>query len=110
MRNIYNENWEPTDIKIDYPSDNEREFTKPEVFEELKELCRKVSLGLPFMRSDFYIVDNKIYFGELTFFPEAGFVHIKPEEYQQKLGDWLVIKAVDETNGGADYGYLERVI
>lgn len=91
MRNIYTIDWEKTDIKIDFPSDDNKVFNKPEVMDELKDLCRRLSAGIPFVRSDFYIVDNKLFFGELTFFPDAGYVHLTPEEYQKKLGDWIVL-------------------
>ena len=38
---------------------------------------------------DFYEVDNKIYFGELTFFDGSGFDKIEPREWDKKLGDWI---------------------
>lgn len=37
------------------------------------EIARKLSSGLPFVRVDLYNVHGKIYFGELTFFPQCGF-------------------------------------
>ena len=101
MRNIYTADWELTDIKIDYPSDKDRTFDKPQMLEELKVLCRKLSAGIPFIRSDFYIVDNKLYFGELTFFPDGGITHLQPENYQEILGDWILIPAKE--NGGAKF-------
>lgn len=101
MRDVYTIDWEKTDIKIDYPSDD-RAFEKPEVLGELKDLCSRLSAGIPFVRSDFYIVDNKLYFGELTFFPDAGFVHLDPEEYQKTLGDWIAIPT-DKTQSGGQF-------
>lgn len=91
LRNLYTMDWERIDAVLKYPSDPEREFAKPEVLDELKELCRKVSVGIPHVRSDFFIVDNKIYFGELTFFHGSGYEKTIPEEFNKTIGDWLIL-------------------
>lgn len=46
---------------------------KPDRIDELFELASKLSKNEPFVRIDFYIIDNCIYFGEFTFFPASGF-------------------------------------
>lgn len=40
---------------------------KPVTFEKMKQLAAKLSAGIPQVRVDFYEVNGKIYFGELTF-------------------------------------------
>lgn len=90
-RNYYSANWERLDFTMNHPSDDNTIFEKPIVLEELKGLCRRLSTGIPFVRSDFYLVDNKLYFGELTFFPEGGTGRFEPEEYNKKLGDWITL-------------------
>jgi hypothetical protein len=40
---------------------------------------------------DFYIHEEKIYFGELTFTPNSGTARWRPEEYDQIFGDMLVL-------------------
>lgn len=91
LRNLYSTDWRRIDAVLKYPSDPEREFAKPEVLDELKELCRKVSAGIPHVRSDFFIIDNKIYFGELTFFHGSGYEKTTPEEFDKTIGDWLIL-------------------
>lgn len=59
---------------------------KPEHFEEMKELAEKLSVGIPQVRVDFYEVNGKIYFGELTFFHWSGMMPFEPEEWDYKLG------------------------
>ena len=39
----------------------------------MKELATILSEDIPELRVDFYEVNNKIYFGELTFFDGSGF-------------------------------------
>lgn len=48
------------------------EFDKPNKLDEAFEYANILSEGFPFVRVDFYILDNKIIFGELTFTPGAG--------------------------------------
>lgn len=62
---------------------------KPENFEKMKELARKLSKDIPFVRVDFYEIEGKIYFGELTFYPGSGYIPFEPEEYDKVLGDML---------------------
>ena len=60
---------------------------KPENFELMKELAIKLSEGLPHVRVDFYEVDSKVYFGEMTFFHWSGLTPFIPEEWDYKLGE-----------------------
>ncbi|MBE5819572.1 MAG: glycosyl transferase [Clostridiales bacterium] len=62
---------------------------KPENFEEMKELAKVLSKDIPFVRVDFYEIEGKIYFGELTFYPCSGYIPFKPEKYDKILGDML---------------------
>lgn len=45
---------------------------KPEGVEKMFEIASILSKGHPFVRVDLYNVDGKIYFGELTFYPDGG--------------------------------------
>lgn len=51
-----------------------KDFTipKPERMDEMFMLADKLSAGTPYMRVDLYCVNNQIYFGEMTFFPQSG--------------------------------------
>ena len=64
---------------------------KPQNFEKMKELAAKLSEGIPQVRIDFYEVNGKIYFGEITFFHWSGLVKFEPEEWDEKIGEWIVI-------------------
>ena len=71
---------------------------KPETFEKMKELAAKLSEGIPEVRVDFYEVDGKTYFGEMTFFHWSGLVPFHPESWDKTFGEW--IKLPDEVGGG----------
>jgi hypothetical protein len=50
------------------------------------EYSTKLSKGFPFLRVDLLFVNNRIYFGELTFFPLAGLLRISPDSFDYFLG------------------------
>ena len=62
---------------------------KTPVFDEMKRIAEQLSKDFPHIRVDLYNINGKVYFGELTFFHDAGFVPIEPEEWDYKIGSWL---------------------
>ncbi len=62
---------------------------KPKNFEKMKLLSQKLSKGFAHVRVDFYEVDNKVYFGEITLSHWSGMVPFVPEEWDLKLGNLL---------------------
>lgn len=70
-RAIYDADWKKQAYSIGYeifPGEIER----PTCLKELLELSKVLSANWRFVRVDFYICNNKIYFGEYTFFPGGG--------------------------------------
>ena len=80
------------DMMQDHPLAN-KVPEKPQCFEEMKKCAEQLSKGIPHVRVDFYEVDGKVYFGELTFFHHSGFVPFKPEEWDYMFGEWLRLPA-----------------
>lgn len=62
---------------------------KPVCFDEMKVLAAKLSKGIPHVRVDFYEVNGKVYFGEMTFFHWSGFKPFVPEEWDNTFGSWI---------------------
>lgn len=73
-----------------YPNANKRLEVFPE-WEDMKQVARNLSAGIPHVRVDLYLVNHKIYFGEMTFFHDGGFVPIYPEVWDCTIGKWLVL-------------------
>jgi len=69
--NFYDMDFNPALINHGFPR-HQPEFEKPKCFDLMKELATKLSQGLPFVRVDFFQVDNRVYFGEYTFFDWGG--------------------------------------
>lgn len=66
-----------------------KDFKSFPEFEDMKKIARKISEGIPYLRVDLYLVDGKIYFGETTFYHDAGFVALEPFEWEQIIGSWI---------------------
>lgn len=64
---------------------------KPQNFDEMIEIARKLSIGEPFVRVDLYNIRGKVYFGEFTFFHFSGLTPFEPEEWDKKFGDMITL-------------------
>ena len=71
------------------PADHSKIFDKPKNFNKMIEYAEILSKDIPFVRIDFYNINGKIYFGEITFFPAAGMGKFEPMEWDYKLGEKL---------------------
>ena len=65
------------------------QIDKPPMFDEMVEIAKKLSRDIPFVRVDLYLTNNKIYFSEMTLYPNAGNCYFYPEEWEYKIGEWL---------------------
>ena len=78
-----------------YHRDDYAEFEtlppKPINYETMLNIARKLSSGIKFLRVDLYEVDNHVYFSELTFSPNSGFMTFRDEETDAEIGSLLDI-------------------
>lgn len=66
-------------------------FDRPDNFEEMIELSKKLSQGFPHIRVDLYNVNNKSYFGELTFFDSSGYDNLNSDTVDLEWGSWIAL-------------------
>lgn len=71
----YTSKWQeiPPGSSPDEVADNPEAPDKPEWLDEMLEMARKLSENEEYVRVDFYCVDGKIYFGEMTYMPDTFF-------------------------------------
>lgn len=86
--NYYDMNFKKLPFKQHYENFNDC-IEKPKGFDKMVELSKKLSKNIPHVRVDFYDINGKVYFGELTFYHLSGFEKFEPEEWDRKLGDML---------------------
>lgn len=105
---FYDEQWNKLELKRP-DSSNVGEVSCPKGFNKMIDMAEKLSKDIPFVRVDFYDINGHIYFGEMTFYPEGGFVGFEPVEWNQRLGEYI------ELSGGLncvlyDGGLLETEV
>ncbi len=86
IRNIYSPAWEMLSVTKDYPNDVELNL-RPECYEQMNKLARTLSDEFIFVRVDFYEVNGRIYFGEMTFTSGSGYGRFEPPEFDLYLGN-----------------------
>lgn len=57
------------------------------------EISKRLSKPFPFVRCDYYIVNDKLFFGELTFTPAGGFYVSQTKIHGKDMSDYLTISA-----------------
>lgn len=92
-RNIYNRNWELIEAKSEY-SNYEMNIEKPKCLGKMIEIAEKLGGDFPFVRIDLYQVMDKIYFGEMTFYPWSGYENFMPLEFNYIMGEKIDIESL----------------
>ena len=85
---FFDPKWHKLPFERYYPQSKEK-IPKPKNLNKMLELAKILSKDIPFVRVDFYEINNKIYFSELTFYPGSGYETFTPEVWDYKLGDML---------------------
>lgn len=86
--------WNHLDCYQGYNFNNPNTPKQPENLKEMLEYAKILSKPFPFVRVDFYNENGKVYFGELTFFHDAGNVPFYPKEADYKLGELFDITKI----------------
>lgn len=94
-QDFFNEKWEKMSISQSNVSgfgSSNMQIPKPILLNRMLELSAVLSEGIPHVRIDWYIVENKLYFGEITFFDGSGFDPFDDYEDDLMLGEWIKIE------------------
>ncbi len=86
-QDMYDINWNKTEITQGDVSENLIE--KPINFEKMIEFSKILSKNIRHIRVDWYEVNGKLYFGELTFYDGSGFEGFDNYEDDLLLGSWI---------------------
>ncbi len=92
---VYDTDWKRLpEHDMGYPG-GDIDFPKPCCLDELVNAAERLSSEFLHSRVDFYIVDERPVFGEITFTNGSGFDRFHPDDFDLKMGDWLKLP-VDE--------------
>lgn len=87
-QDIYDENWNKTEIEQPgYPVSDEI-MEKPVFADEMFHLTKILAKGIPHVRIDWYYTGGRLYFGEITFFDGSGFSAYAGDQ-DATIGQWI---------------------
>ena len=87
---FFDTEWTPLRNTSKYPAPEQR-TTKPVCLQTMLEAAEKLSKPFPFVRCDFYVVQGRVYFGELTFTPAAGLYTSQTDIHGVPMSDLIDI-------------------
>lgn len=93
-RNIYDQEWNLATFTFSMLDKNREpltpngaEITRPKHLALLITLAEKLAKPFPYVRVDFYVVKDEIFFGELTFHHGGGYEQFTPEKWDTYYGN-----------------------
>lgn len=98
-RNIYDADWNPlyfswVEAYKDTSDIRGKEIPAPATLSKMKEIGQQIAKDFAYVRVDFYDVDGKLYFGEITFYHGGGYDVFVPSEYDEYYGKKLILPEI----------------
>lgn len=96
-RVLYDTDWSRIPCALEYPV-VEEVSARPQALREMLKIAEDLAADFPFVRVDLYEVEDKIFFGEMTFYPGKGVERFSPRSCDESLGKWLDLERVAAEN------------
>ena len=96
-QNWFDTNWDQLQYNLNTTLQN-LELKRPKLFSEMLLVAQALSKEFPFVRVDLYCTPNRIFFGELTFTPCAGFIDTMGQDALDKLGSRINLNMYIKNN------------
>jgi hypothetical protein len=107
-RNLYDLNWNQLPYKINSHYPTFQSPKKPKHLKKLLNLASILSKGFATARVDFYIIKQKIYFGEITFTSTSGLDDVVPESFDKRLCSLIRLPKLAYSVDIGEYYILEN--
>ena len=91
VQNFYDLNWQILPFGKDIAPSPDVEIPRPASLERMLVIAKDLATTFPFVRVDFYDVQGRVIFGELTFFPASGMPDFVPQSYDAIVGKMLTL-------------------
>ena len=95
---FYDHDWNKLDLRRPNIS-NDSDIERPVHLCKMIEFAERLSRNIPFVRVDFYDINGKLFFGEMTFFPSGGMVGFVPEKWDKILGGYITLSSYPYNKG-----------
>lgn len=87
-RGYYDMDWCKQPFTMLYPR-SDAELKRPKSFEDMKRMASLLAKRFNFIRVDFYDVEGKAFFGEITFHPDGGHGPFIPDNFDELYGNLI---------------------
>ena len=88
-RYVYDLNWNLIEFRYGDYSTKTDDILPPVHLNKMIELSESILKEFNYLRLDWYEIDGKLYFGEITFHPGGGILEIFPHEWSLKIADLI---------------------
>lgn len=89
-RNFYDVDWNYLNLESDVGNLGDI-LPKPEGYAEMLTIAKKLASDFPHVRVDLYLVNNQVYFGEMTFYLLSGYENFKPDSFDHVMGSKFIL-------------------
>jgi hypothetical protein len=86
---FYDCNWKWLPLKRKCRPNKGDVLPRPKELDKVLDMARTLSKPFPHVRVDFYLENDRIMVGELTFFPGCGIEPFEPEKFDEIMGSYL---------------------
>ena len=84
-QNFFDINWNPLDFNCDYPPHPTEVYSKPDNYDLMKKIVRKLAKPFKLVRVDLYEHNNEVRLGELTFTHFDSIISCKNPQHEIEL-------------------------
>ncbi|MFX4263244.1 ATP-grasp fold amidoligase family protein [Pelotomaculum propionicicum] len=94
-QDFYDSEWNKTTISQGSPT-SKFVCDKPPQLKKMIQLSEQLASNMRHVRIDWFVVQDKLYFGEITFYDSSGFDLFGNEEDDYLLGSWIDLGGVND--------------
>jgi hypothetical protein len=85
--NYFTADWQPIDMTQGYLGVPSTQLPRPQILDELLYVSDILSKKFNYVRVDLYLIGSRIYFGEMSFTPNAGLLRFSPDSMDERWAD-----------------------
>ena len=91
----FDTDWNLLDLRQGFPN-SENPLPRPKTLPDMLWAAAVLSAGFPTLRTDFYEVNGRVYFSEITFYTDSGLCPFEPPSWDLLLGTWTRLPIDEE--------------
>ena len=89
QEDFFDPQWRHLEIRRPLHENSPEPIARPKNLERMLHFAALLAEDIPFARVDFYEIDGRLYFGEITLYPGSGLIAFEPETADWELGQWI---------------------